>query len=467
VNTLLISTYELGHQPLGLAQPLAHLREDGIESRGLDLSVEPLDEAAVAEAGFAGISTPMHTALRLGVQAAERVRALNPRAHICFYGLYAALNADYLLRTCADSIIGGEVEEPLVRAAAAVAAGRQPERAETYLGRQRFLLPDRTSLPPLDRYARLVRDGNQRPAGAVEASRGCAHHCLHCPIPPVYGGRLRIVPADIVLADIGQLVAMGAEHITFADPDFFNGVRHSMAVVRALHAEFPWLTFDATIKIEHLLEHQDLLTELGELGCLFITSAVESLSETVLANLDKGHTAADVSEALALTRAAGIALRPTFLPFTPWTAIDDYLSLLDFVAETDLIYSIDPVQYAIRLLVPPGSSLLQSDAMRPFLGPLNEPDFAYEWQHPDPRMDRFARDVSALAARRGCGGDPVETFADIRQLARQAAGLPAGAPWCPMASPFARPPGLSESWFCCAEPTAEQFAALTAQPAGV
>src|SRR6266536_3148593 len=113
MKTLLISTYELGHQPLGLAEPLAHLRAAGIGARGLDLSVEPFDENAVASATFIGISTPMHTALRLGVQAAARVRALNPRAQICFYGLYAALNADYLLRTYANSVIGGEVDEPL------------------------------------------------------------------------------------------------------------------------------------------------------------------------------------------------------------------------------------------------------------------------------------------------------------------------------------------------------------------
>src|SRR5580700_11544185 len=100
MKVLLISTYELGRQPLGLATPLATLRAAGHSARGVDLSVEPLDEQAVTEAGLIGISTPMHTALRLGVETARRIRALNPKAHLVFYGLYAWLNADYLLSAC-------------------------------------------------------------------------------------------------------------------------------------------------------------------------------------------------------------------------------------------------------------------------------------------------------------------------------------------------------------------------------
>ena len=390
----------------------------------------------MVDADFVGISTPMHTALRLGIQAAERVRALNPTAHICFYGLYAALNADYLLRYHADSVIGGEVEEPLTAATLAVAAGRKPEAIAISLGRQDFLRPDRNGLPPLDRYARLLDNGDTRIACAVEASRGCAHHCLHCPIPPVYGGRLRVLPADVVLDDIRQVVEMGAEHITFADPDFFNGIRHSMAVTRVMHDEFPALTFDATIKVEHLLEHQSLLPELASMGCLFITSAVESLSDRVLGNLEKGHTSADVSAALELTRSAGIALRPTLLAFTPWTELGDYLAMLDFVEQNGLVYTLEPIQYAIRLLVPPGSSLLQSAAMQPHLRGLNETDFAHEWTHPDPRMDRLAQDVAAFVAEATCQGRDVgEIFAGVRNLARQAAGMASGNPRCPLASP--------------------------------
>ena len=86
---LLISCYELGHQPIGLAQPVGFLEQHGYAPFTLDLSVENFDTQRVEQARVVGISVPMHTALSLGCQVAERIRQTNPNAHICFYGLYA------------------------------------------------------------------------------------------------------------------------------------------------------------------------------------------------------------------------------------------------------------------------------------------------------------------------------------------------------------------------------------------
>ena len=118
---LLVACYELGHQPLSLASPLAVLRRGGFTPAAVDTSVSDLDDATIARARLVAISAPMHTALRLGAHVAARVRALNPSAHICFYGLYATLNADYLLGGVADSVIGGEYEEALLALAQSLA----------------------------------------------------------------------------------------------------------------------------------------------------------------------------------------------------------------------------------------------------------------------------------------------------------------------------------------------------------
>src|SRR5262245_31960178 len=372
-SVLFVSCYELGHQPLAVASPMGFLQRAGFAPDVLDIAVERLDESKVERAGLVAISVPMHTALRLGVRVAERVRQVNPAARICFYGLYAALNADYLLEHVADYCIGGECEEPLVTLAEALQEGRGSAPLEgvgqrgvpplPHLSRLRFPLPVRAGLPALAEYAKLEHNGDRRVSGYVEASRGCLHLCTHCPIPPVYGGRFFIVPADIVLEDIRRQVASGARHITFGDPDFLNGPGHAMKVVRAMHAEFPELTFDFTAKVEHILERRDLFEELGASGCVFMISAVESLSDTVLTILEKNHTRADVVEALAIVEGAGIAYRPTWVPFTPWTTRDDYREILDFVEEYGMIDHIDPVQYSIRLLVPPGSYLENHEAM--------------------------------------------------------------------------------------------------------
>jgi radical SAM superfamily enzyme YgiQ (UPF0313 family) len=337
------------------------------------------------------------------------------------------------------------------------------------MGRQEFRVPARDGLPPLDRYARLeTGDGQRKLVGYVEASRGCAHRCRHCPIPPVYEGRLRIVQQEVVLRDIEQLVALGAEHITFGDPDFLNGVGHSMRIVRRMHERFPDLSFDFTAKIEHILEHRELIPELGRLGCAFVVSAAESLSDRILEYLAKDHTAADIAEAVEITRAAGIALRPSLVSFTPWTTADDYVAVLDFVEERGLIHHVDPVQYAIRLLVPPGSWLLDLPELREHLGELEEERLAYAWEHPDPAMDRLHRAVSdRVEAAASDGADPLETFYGVRELAYEAAGRPAPSRRWRDPGELPRAPRLTESWFCCAEPTGEQCSAVVERAVAV
>ena len=452
-EVLLVSTYELGHQPLALASPLAWLRGAGYEAVAVDTSIEPLGDEAIVRAKLVAISVPMHTATRLGVAIAERVRRLNPAAHICCYGLYALLNADYLRPRYADSVIGGEFEAPLLELVERLASGDgAPAGSKApHLARLPFVTPDRGDLPPLRSYAGLRRGDEIVPAGYVEASRGCLHTCLHCPIPPVYGGRFFVVPQAVVLDDIRAQVAAGARHITFGDPDFLNGPGHVMRIARALHAEWPWLTFDATIKVEHILERRELFPELASLGCAFIVSAVESLSDVVLQRLDKGHTRADVVEALDTLDAAGIPMRPSLLPFTPWTTLDDLRDLLSFVEERDMIDHFDPVHFSIRLLVPPGSSLLDRPDTADWLGPLDEAAFTYRWSHADARVDDLQRAIAAVVeqAERD-NADPADTFARIKELTWAASGEPLPLPRVRGGVATVRKPvpGLTESWFC-------------------
>jgi len=449
VAILLVACYELGHQPLAVAWPAAFLERAGYAPAVLDLSVEPFDAERVARARLVAISVPMHTALRLGAGVAARVRAANPRCHVAFYGLYASLNAGHLLAHGADSVLSGEVEAALVDLAGRLE--REPRataRPRPILAKLDFPVPSRARLPALKRYAHVEKGGRLELAGYVEASRGCKHLCRHCPIPPVYGGRFFVVPEAVVLADVRQQVAAGATHVTFGDPDFLNGPGHALRVARALHAEFPSLTFDVTAKVEHLLRHRDRLPELARLGCIFAVTAAESLSDTVLAHLAKGHTRADVVAALRAVRDAGIAPRPTWVPFTPWTALDDYRGLLDFIEDEGLVDAIDPVQYSIRLLVPPGSLLLESPALAPHLGPLVADAFHHRWTHPDPRMDRLAGAVAALVAEAADRReDPATTFDRIRRLADETAGAPPRAAVAPRPE-RERPPRLTEPWFC-------------------
>jgi radical SAM superfamily enzyme YgiQ (UPF0313 family) len=458
-DILLVACYEMGHQPLAVAWPAAFLERAGYRPAVMDVSVEPLDADKLARARLIAISVPMHTALRLGLEVAARARAANPAAHVCFFGLYATLNAPFLFANGADSVVGGEAERPLVELVEAlgrgdaetpVAVARPKRPAPPHLERLDFPVPSRAALPSIKKYAHVERDGRLELAAYTEATRGCLHHCRHCPIPPVYGGRFFAVPREVVLADIRQQIEAGARHVTFGDPDFLNGPTHALAVARDLHAEWPDVTFDITAKIEHLLRHRARLPELAAAGCLFIVSAAESLSDTVLAHLDKGHTRADILSALAATRAAGITLRPTWVAFTPWTTLDDHCAWLDFLESEALIDHVDAVQYGLRLLVPPGSLLLETAALRPHLGPLEEATLSYRWSHPDPRMDRLQEETAELVARAiEMKADAPAIFDRVRAMAAAAAGAPAPLPVAPrLPRDRRRPPRLTEAWFC-------------------
>src|SRR6266581_495284 len=329
---VLINPYELGRQPFALAEASAWLKQAGFEVHCLDLSLQKLDAALLAGADLVALYVGMHTATRIAVAALPRIRRIAPAAHLCVYGLYAPMNQALLRELGVKTILGGECEPELLSLAQRLRAGdacAEQHGAAVSLAKIGFLTPDRSGLPGLQRYAHLILpDGGTTVVGFVESSRGCKHLCRHCPVVPVYQGRFRAVPVDVVMADVAQQVHDGAGHISFGDPDFFNGPGHAMKVVAAMHGEFPRLSFDATIKIQHLVDHAALLPRLRAAGCLFITTAAESVDDKVLAHLAKNHCRADFERALNLCRAADIYLAPTFVPFTPWTTLAGYLDLM-------------------------------------------------------------------------------------------------------------------------------------------
>ncbi|MEQ1730451.1 MAG: CUAEP/CCAEP-tail radical SAM protein, partial [Vicinamibacterales bacterium] len=215
----------------------------------------------------------------------------------------------------------------------------------------------------------------------------------------------------------------------------------------------PSVTYDVTIKVEHVLKQRALLPLLRDTGCLFVTSAVESIDDRVLAMLDKGHTRADFEESVALCRASELTLVPTFVPFHPWMSLDDYCELLDALVRLDLVDHIAPIQLAIRLLVPSGSRLLELPDVRELAGVFDPRTLTHRWVHPDPSVDALQADVSSLVGRR-LTSHRRELFQAIAELACERAGRPAPS----LAEAPARDvPQFDEPWYCCAEPNPERL----------
>ena len=468
MDVVLISTYDLGRQPCGLASPAAFLRRAGLHVVCVDVTRAKLSPDVVRRAQMVAFFLPMHTATRLALPLIDRVREANPAAHLCAYGLYAPLNEAVLRARGVQTVLGPEFEDDLTRLATSLDSGsaegptlgsaesKSPASSVEHARsdgrvpwlpnkRVQFIQPDRSDLPPLAKYATLQVGDARKIVGYTEATRGCKHRCRHCPIVPVYDGRFRAVPVDVVIADVRAEVAAGAQHITFGDPDFFNAPTHALAVVEALAREFPGVSYDVTIKVEHLRAQAARLPRLVETGCAFVTSAVESLDNVVLAKLEKGHTRADFEAVVAHCGSIGLPLSPTFVAFTPWTTVDAYRGMLDALDRLDLVSAVSPIQYAIRLLIPQGSRMLELDDVRARVTHFDPRSLTYVWRHEDPLVDALQQQVERLVGHR-LTAPRVEIFAPVRELAYAAAG--SAPPAQPPLVARAAVPYLNEPWYC-------------------
>jgi radical SAM superfamily enzyme YgiQ (UPF0313 family) len=476
MNIVLISTYELGRQPFGLVSPAAWLRKRGHDVTCFDLTRQSLNPDVVAAAELIAVYLPMHTATRLAAQLIPGLRRQNPHASLCCYGLYAPMNIELLRSLGVQTLLGGEFESGLVsladqlsapsRASATQSKNAAKPQAQTQplisLERLLFEVPDRTGVPPIEKYAHLLIPGDgYRLVGSTEASRGCKHLCRHCPIVPVYKGVFRVVQREVVLEDIRRQVAAGAQHISFGDPDFFNGIGHALDIIRLFHAEFPAITYDVTIKIEHLRKYPQHLATLRDTGCLFVISAVESVDNAFLQILDKGHTREDFLVVVATFRDLGMTLHPTFVPFSPWTTMEGFLDLLRVIHDENLMENVAPIQFGIRLLIPAGSRLLELPEVNSFVGEFDPQSLVFPWQHRDSRMDALSAEIQSIAATADAQKlSRSAAFGKIWRAAHAAAGLAApvlAEPCRSIPVPF-----LSEPWYCCAEPTPAQFVSIGA-----
>jgi radical SAM superfamily enzyme YgiQ (UPF0313 family) len=486
-RVVLLSTYELGAQPLGCASPAAALKAAGHEVRTHDLSLEPWPDADLSWAQAVGLSVPMHTALRLGLSVLFRLRSEHPAIAVALHGLYAPVAPPGAALRGGDLLSAGDSETAIVEWADVLDGSKHLKRGAKTSGAPDIRIelgaahgnaaqhksrnvPYRDGLPGLENYARLLWNGTERLVGTVEATRGCHHRCRHCPVPVIYQGKTRPIAIDDVMADIDNLVDAGAQHIHFADPDFLSRPSHARRVIKEMHERHDGLSFDVTVKVSHILEHQLEWDQFASAGLCFVTSAIESTSDLVLAHLDKGHTARDAKEAINVMRSVGVELRPSFLPFTPWTKRSDLIEIFDFVSANDLISNVDPIQYGIRLLLPPGSLLLADPdpILSSCLGSFDEKHLGVSWTSPDPLLDDLADAIALRAERAGslCEA-PEATYGELRALVFSM--LETTDPGPPVISSIAGPlaenrPRLSEAWFCCAEPTAHQRDLLSATP---
>lgn len=391
MKILLISTDEVGFQPLGLACAKPYLSSLA-EVELVDISV--MQEPTCDNYDLIAFSIPTFGAIEQSIQLMTKFRNNGYSKPLICYNQYATVQPESFLLDDNCFIVMGEYEtvlEELVNAylekkslnAIDFVYSQENKNPLKNLKRTKFLTPDRTSLPKLSNYAYK----NGKLVGNIETMRGCAHGCTYCSVFAAYQKRVVKIPDEIILKDIDYVVQKGAEHITFIDADFFSTGKKGVRLIKQMHQKYPKLTFDITLRLDDVVRYREFFPALKKYGCIEITSAFEFPSDVVLKEFDKRITLQDMDEGLAILREVQIPIVPTFISYNPWANAEDMIEFGQYLNNTGLMSDIDDMQLKTRLLLYKGSPLLENKTIQKLA--LMDKGYHYEWKHIDQEVDQM------------------------------------------------------------------------------
>ena len=377
MKILLLSFYDLGKQPKIISELYQKLNNGTNEIDIVDYSVEE-KTLNLKNYDALGVYASMHTA---SVLAEEYLRNKDLPNKLFVFGLYA--------KVFKEMFQNFEIIQNLDNADLESLLNVQLNEEYSF----KHSVPDRTVLPSITDYSHIVDGSNNLIAGSVETTYGCKHECTHCPVPIEFNGTFKTFGTDKILKDVSNQVEAGAKHISFNDPDFFNGPKHALKILEALNIEHPDLTYDSTIKVEHILKYPDYFKELKNLNMLFVISAFETTNDRVLNILKKNHSSLDLNSAVEFSLSHSIDIRPTWMPFSPWTEKQDLPNIIKLIEEYRLRETVDPIQLTIKLLVPKNSLILNDPDINNYLEEYDPSSFSYSWRYMSPDMDKLQNDL--------------------------------------------------------------------------
>lgn len=437
MKILLLSFYDLGKQPKIISELYSRLKTKYIEVDIVDYSIEDRD-IQLDQYDAMGIYASMHTA---SVLAHNYLKNKILPKKVFTFGLYGNV-----LSELNENIYYVEDFES--------------EKLSTYLNikfNDNFTLkntvPDRKILPDISKYAHLVKGNTKLIAGSVETTYGCKHSCTHCPVPIVFNRSFKTYSEEKIISDVSNQIESGAKHISFNDPDFFNGPKYSLKILDTLVNKFPSITYDSTIKVEHILKYEKYFTELSKMNMLFVISAFETTNDFILNILQKNHSSYDIEKATEISLLNNMDIRPTWMPFTPWTEIKDLHNIVSFIEKYQLRETVDPIQLTIKLLIPKKSLILTKPEIRKYIGVYDQESFSYLWSYKNPQVGELQETLFEYILQSYDTDENtqykdmvtlIEEFSNVKLLSTNGYD-------------YKQTPKLSESWFCCSEPNQIQI----------
>ena len=437
MKILLLSFYDLGKQPKIISELHKKLDNGSNQIDIVDYSIEEKN-LTLDNYDVLGIYASMHTA---SVLAEQYLRDRKLPNKLFVFGLYANVFSEMFSNFQSIHSFDSDELESLL----------EVQLNPNYSFKHS--VPDRTILPSITDYSHIVDGSNNLIAGSVETTYGCKHECTHCPVPIEFKGMFKTFGTEKIITDVTNQVEEGAKHISFNDPDFFNGPKHALKILQLLNEKHPSITYDSTIKVEHILKYPDYFQELKNLNMLFVISAFETTNDHVLNILQKNHSFNDLNKAVELSLENKIDIRPTWMPFSPWTEQNDLISIIKLIENYKLRETVDPIQLTIKLLVPKNSLILKRPEMKEYLLDYDPSSFSYAWKYKFPNIDNIQNELFTYVLQHESENEYAQYLGlvDILESHTNETLL--------NSEKYSQRivPKLSETWFCCAEPNKIQL----------
>ena len=437
MKILLLSFYDLGKQPKIISELYKKLDNGSNQIDIVDYSIEEKD-LTLDNYDVLGIYASMHTA---SVLAEQYLRDRKLPNKLFVFGLYANVFSEMFSNFQSIHSFDSDELESLL----------EVQLNPNYSFKHS--VPDRTILPSITDYSHIVDGSNNLIAGSVETTYGCKHEYTHCPVPIQFKGMFKTFGTEKIITDVTNQVEEGAKHISFNDPDFFNGPKHALKILQLLNEKHPSITYDSTIKVEHILKYPDYFQELKNLNMLFVISAFETTNDHVLNILQKNHSFNDLNKAVELSLENNIDIRPTWMPFSPWTEQNDLISIIKLIENYKLRETVDPIQLTIKLLVPKNSLILKRPEMKEYLLDYDPASFSYAWKYKFPNIDNIQNELFTYVLQHESENEYTQYLGlvDILESHTNETLL--------NSEKYSQRivPKLSETWFCCAEPNKIQL----------
>lgn len=170
--------------------------------------------------------------------------------------------------------------------------------------------------------------------GVIMTSRGCPYKCGFCSHPP----KVRYRNLDNVIEEIGDVRdKYGTRQFAIKDDSFTVNRKRTMEFCRMLINKRLDINWDCTTRVN--LINDELLDIMQEAGCNTVKVGIETGSERILKEVNKGVTFEQMKKAADMLNKHGIFWSAYFMYGLPTETKEDMLKTLKFMKELDPPYA--------------------------------------------------------------------------------------------------------------------------------